>query len=86
MLKLSATKLDRMSLVAMQDASDVREEEKTFPNGNQAKYFYLHVRNAGNEFNPYGAAFIKYEDDFRVAEMLLKSKNERTKEIDYYSR
>ena len=28
----------------------------------------------------------EYEDDFRVAEMLLKSKNESVKEIDYYSR
>lgn len=32
------------------------------------------------------SVIIKYEDDFRVAEMLLKSKNESVKEIDYYSR
>jgi len=32
------------------------------------------------------SVIIKYEDDFRIAEMLLKSKNERTKKIYYYSR
>ena len=32
------------------------------------------------------SVIIKYEDDFRVAEMLLKSMNEGVKTIDYYSR
>ena len=31
------------------------------------------------------SVIIKYEDDFRIAEMLLKSKNEGKKEINYYS-
>ena len=32
------------------------------------------------------SVIIKYEDDFRIAEMLLKSMNEGEKAIDYYSR
>ncbi len=31
------------------------------------------------------SVIIKYEDDFRIAEMLLKSMNENIKKIDYYS-
>ena len=31
------------------------------------------------------SVIIKYEDDFRIAEMLLKSMSEGVKEIDYYS-
>jgi len=34
----------------------------------------------------FSSVIIKYEDDFRVAEMLLKSMNEGVKTIDYYSR
>jgi CMP-N-acetylneuraminic acid synthetase len=33
----------------------------------------------------FSSVIIKYEDDFRIAEMLLKSMNEGVKEIDYYS-
>ena len=33
----------------------------------------------------FSSVIIKYEDDFRFAEMLLKSMNEGEKEIDYYS-
>ena len=32
------------------------------------------------------SVIVKYEEDFRFAEILLKSKNEGVKEIDYYSR
>ena len=34
----------------------------------------------------FSSVIIKYEDDFRIAEMLLKSMNEGEKAIDYYSR
>ena len=64
MLRLSATKLDKLNLVAKQNATDVREEDKSFPNGNTATYFYFHVKNVGKEFKPFGDVVIKENDEF----------------------